>query len=94
MGSEGGDAVERYCDIVCRSFGEEARLSTMHLITLGHIPMSTIIRHVAYDMYPEKLIENRNHWGAIVDIAATLDVSERTIWGILNKQGIHKRKKA
>jgi hypothetical protein len=44
-------------------------------------------------MYPEKLSANRNHTAAVVDIAVTLGVSERTIWGILNRQGVYIRKK-
>jgi hypothetical protein len=65
----------------------------MNLIALGHIPRYTIIRYLAFEMYPEKLSANRNHTAAVVDIAVTLGVSERTIWGILNRQGVYIRKK-
>lgn len=104
MGKQGGngmseeesdwtECVERYCESTCKAFGEEGKLAVMNLIALGHIPRNTIIKHLAYEMYPEKLSANRNHMAAIVDISVTLGVSERTVWGILNKQGVYKRKK-
>ncbi len=87
------DCVSMYCISVCKAFGEESMLAVMHLVATGHISRHTIIRHLAYEMYPEKLQANRNHTAAVVDIAVTLGVSERTIWAILNRQGVYIRKK-
>ena len=91
--SDWAECIGRYCESTCKAFGENGKLAVMNLIALGHIPRYTIIRYLAFEMYPEKLSANRNHTAAVVDIAVTLGVSERTIWGILNRQGVYIRKK-
>jgi len=37
--------------------------------------------------YPSALAENSGHMAAITDIAVRLNVSERTIWSIITRQG-------
>lgn len=62
-----------------------------HLVHIGQITKGTIVRYMVLKLYPATLAENKNHMAAIVDLAVTLNVCERTVWGILSKQGIKKR---
>jgi hypothetical protein len=62
-----------------------------HLVHIGQITKATIVRYMVLKLYPATLAENKNHMAAIVDLAVTLNVCERTVWGILSKQGIRKR---
>lgn len=79
------EVVNTYVQIVCKNTPEG--VSVVHrLIQIGHISKQTIVHFMALQMYPEALAENNGHMAAITDIAVKLNVSERTIWSILQRQ--------
>lgn len=79
------EVVNTYVQIVCKNTPEGANV-VHRLIQIGHINKQTIVHFMALQMYPEALAENNGHMAAIADIAVKLNVSERTIWSILQRQ--------
>lgn len=82
------EVVDEYAQNVSANIpGDGAQLAVKHLIAVGHIRKEVIVRHMALLWYPSALAENSGHMAAITDIAVRLNVSERTIWSIITRQG-------
>ena len=82
------EVVDEYAQSIAANIpGDGAQLAVKHLIAVGHISKHTIVRHMALLWYPSALAENSGHMAAITDIAVRLNVSERTIWSIITRQG-------
>lgn len=82
------EVVDEYARSIAANIpGDGAQLAVKHLIAVGHINKHTIVRHMALLWYPSALAENSGHMAAITDIAVRLNVSERTIWSIITRQG-------
>lgn len=79
------DVVDMYLEIVCKKAPESACV-VRRLIQIGHIRKQTIIHFMALQMYPDALAENKSQMAAMTDIAVKLNVSERTIWSIIQNQ--------
>lgn len=81
--------VDEYANMV--GISDEGVKQVKHLVKIGHITKHTIVKYMVLKLYPESLAANKNHMAAVVDLAVTLNVCERTVWGLLSKQGIKKR---
>lgn len=79
------DIVDMYLEIVCKGTYESIPVVS-RLIEIGHIRKQTIIHFMALQMYPDALAENKSQMAAMTDIAVKLNVSERTIWSIIQNQ--------
>lgn len=79
------EVINMYVQIVCKASPESAP-TVRRLIELKHISKQTIIHFMALQMYPDALAQNSGHMAAITDIAVRLNVSERTIWSVLQRQ--------
>ena len=79
------EVIDMYVQIVCKSAPESAP-TVRRLIELKHISKQTIIHFMALQMYPDALAQNSGHMAAVTDIAVRLNVSERTIWSVLQRQ--------
>lgn len=79
------ETVEQYAESVCANIpGEEPRIAVKHLVSIGHISKSTVVKHMTLAWYPHALAENSSKMGAITDIAVRLNVSEKTIYSIIS----------
>lgn len=79
------EVVDMYLGIICKNEPESACV-VRRLIEMGHIRRQTIVHFMALQMYPEALAENSGQMAAMTDIAVRLNVSERTIWSIIQNQ--------
>lgn len=79
------EVVDMYVQIVCKNTPEGEGV-VRRLIQIGHISKQRIVHFMAVQMYPDALAENSGHMGAVTDIAIRLNVSERTVWSILQRQ--------